>query len=642
MNTNTLFTEFSLHDTLVQSLNTIGFENASEIQKLTIEPILSGKDIFAQAETGSGKTGSFSIPLIEKILRKGIEVDNIAHIILSPTRELAQQTNKVIEQIGSSLKIKSACIIGGESFDKQKSFLEGRPHILVATPGRLCDLLNQKLIDLSGCSTVVFDEADRLFDMGFKKDIEFILKKIPVDRQIIMVSATSNQDVLRTAYRFHSEPLELKLNEDELLVDNIDHKVAMLSSKEKMPLLVNLLRKNQDTYALVFCNTQVQTHIVAEWLKDMGFKAMPISGRLPQKKRTKLMEEFRSREVTILVCTDVAARGLDIKDVNLVINYDLPQEAPNYVHRIGRTGRAGKTGEAISFCAHEDCEHIDAITALIDKSIPKMNLTNDDFAKDLSRKPFIDYKTLKVVNKNKDFEKTDHEDSEPLAPIKRTEFHPYVKSQRQNGKPNSRIFIYTTTSEKEAITAALGYFQILDKTLLNSEVLKKGMPKFLLFGPRKTQYKFTVNAIYKKILHPFLLEIIKLSRLDMSPRVSFNSGTIRISFTGRDAKMLGRNKNELLYALETLCRLHLANKIFIPKNLKFSLSYGDTNKEEKELFRLVDKMKKKVLSSKKSVMLKPMNPAERRLVHQYLDKDKKVKTDSVGEGRFKQVEIRLR
>ncbi len=686
METTTPFTEFELKPALLDSLKGIGFENASPVQELTITPVLEGKDIFAQAETGSGKTGSFAIPIIEQILRDEELMNNekrkVAYVVLSPTRELAQQTHKVFTQIGSPLNITSTCLIGGESIDNQKDLLKKHPYVLICTPGRLVDLIKQKCVDLANTKAVVFDEADRLFDMGFKKDIEFTLGKMSDHRQLIMVSATSNMDVLNTAYKFRSHPVELRLNVDSLLVDNIDHSLAMVTGEEKMPLLVKMLRDQEDTYALVFCNTQFMTHVVAEWLNLMGFKAKPISGRLAQNKRTRLMEEFRAKEVTILVCTDVAARGLDIKDVNFVVNYDLPQEAANYVHRIGRTGRAGANGKAVSFCAHEDCEFLDPISELIDAKIPRMDLTDDSFATDIPRKPYIDYKTLKVVERNaprerddrkrdnkrgnkKDHKPKDKFEGKPpvFKEYKLIDLPPYVKSESSDDK---RIFVTTTSDLKDAWQNAMGYYRINDKSLLQWDVLKQGPKKFFFFGSRKTTYKFTLKPIYKKLLLPFLMELVKISRLNVYVKVSFNKekNDININFSGNDEGLFSRNEKELLFAYEQLVKVYITTRVHLPGNIRINMSYGkgapvrserkdDRSRgrergskrekiDEKKITSMVDKMVAKVLESNKSVVLNAMNSAERRIVHQHLHDDSKVKTTSMGDGRYKKIQISLR
>lgn len=683
METNTPFTEFELKPALLNSLKGMGFENASPVQELTITPVLEGKDIFAQAETGSGKTGSFAIPIIEQILRNEELMNNekrkVAYVVLSPTRELAQQTQKVFTQIGEPLNIKSTCLIGGESIDNQKELLKDHPYILIATPGRLVDLIKQKCVDLSETAGVVFDEADRLFDMGFKKDIEFILGKMSDHRQLIMVSATSNMDVLNTAYKFRSHPLELRLNADSLLVDNIDHSLAMVSGNEKMPLLVKMLREQEDPYALVFCNTQFMTHVVAEWLMLMDFKAQPISGRLAQNKRTRLMDEFRDKKITILVCTDVAARGLDIKDVNFVVNYDLPQEAANYVHRIGRTGRAGANGKAVSFCAHEDCEFLDPISELIGAKIPRLDLNNDSFATDLPKKPYIDYKTLKVVERSprnnsrddrkKKFDKKKesnndfaNEKAPTFGPYELMTMHPYVKNESSEDK---RSFVTTTTDLNKAQENALGYYRLTDQSLLRWDILTQSGKKFIFFGARKTTYKFTIKPIYKKLLLPFLMELIKISRVNVFVRVSFNKdkNDININFSGNDEGLFARNGKELLYAYEQLIKVFITTRVHLPGNVGIYMTYGKsapkrdnsrTNDKsgrshrskpeinEKKITDMVDRMVAKVLESNESITLRPMNSAERRIVHQHLHDDTKFQTTSLGDGRLKKIEISLK
>ncbi|MCF8058934.1 MAG: DEAD/DEAH box helicase [Bacteriovoracaceae bacterium] len=704
METTTPFSDFKLSAALLNSLGDIGFKNASPIQELTLNHILEGKDIFAQAETGSGKTGAFAIPIIEQILREEGETAQapedklIQYVTLSPTRELAQQTHKVFNDLGQSLGIHAACLIGGESIDKQKTTLKKGTRVLIATPGRLVDLIKQKSVKLDEVKAVVFDEADRLFDMGFQKDIEFILSKVNDNRQLIMVSATSNMEVLKTCYKFKSHPVELKLNEDSLLVDNINHSLAMITQKEKMPFLVNLLRKNTDVYAIIFCNTQIQTHLVAEWLRLMDFKAKPISGRLPQNKRTKLMEEFRSKEVTILVCTDVAARGLDVKDVNLVINFDLPQEAANYVHRIGRTGRAGKSGQAISFCAHEDCEYLDDIYKYIDGKIPKLDVQNEDVKADIVPKPYIDGKTLQLVDrnssqgnrdrkrdgdsrsknnrdKNKDMSTKNQEPSKYDAPLERalpTPLKKFVKSEEE--KRDRRFFIFTSETEDDANRAALGYYMITDETLLKKEIVSKGSKRYFFFGPRKTTYRYSLDNHYKRLLLPFIIEVLTLSHLDVRVKVAFKGETIEVSFNGPDEGLMLRNRAEMLQSFEQIMRLYLANKITLPSKLRWVVKVAgqktaapakerDNNRarpqqngrdqrrtrspekdkeREEKILKIAQQAKETVLSTKEPYTLKPLDPRDRRIVHQLLSEDPEVKTTSLGDGRLKKIEVSIR
>ena len=631
-----------------------GFKNATPIQELTMEPILSGKDVFAQAETGSGKTCAFVIPILEQILRDEksgeIKAHESRYAILSPTRELAQQTNKVFQQFGKKLGIESCCIIGGESIERQKDLIGKGVHVLVATPGRLADLVKQQVVALDNCKGVVFDEADRLFDMGFKKDIEFILSKASKNRQLIMLSATSNQDVLRTAYKFNSQPEELRLNVDSLLVDQIEHKLAMVSSEEKFPLLVNLLRKKENDYAIVFFNTQNQTHFVAEWLILMGFKAKPISGRLPQDKRTALMAEFRSKKTTILCCTDVAARGLDIKNVNIVVNYDLPQEAAHYVHRVGRTGRAGEAGFAISFCAHEDCEYLDPICKLINAKIEKMHLEDSDFATDICKKPHIDRKTLKLIPPKSYVNKQEHRPprenfkKEP-AKIEKREEAPVQNVEPNRPRIDRRFFEIETYHIKDAKQQAMQFLRISDEDLLGNEVLHQGRKKYFFFGPQMTKFKFFIKPLYSKLLLPFLINIIKMAKLDLYVKVSFRNGSLQVTFNGQDEKLLTKNYFELLNSFEHLIITYLQSRIVIHRNLNIQVRCfrsEDKKTDDQTLIDMAENIKKQVLNTNQPAMLTPMNSSERRIIHQHFANDKEVKTVSIGDSNLKQIQVSLR
>lgn len=672
----TEFTHFNLNQSLLDALTRIEFNTPTQIQEMCLPHLLEGSDIFALAETGSGKTGAFAIPIIHQILEaqqngeeKGL------YIILSPTRELAQQTDKVIKLIAENLDIKTVCVIGGESIEKQKEILELKPNIIVATPGRLLDVIKTTNLDVSNVKAVVFDEADRLFDMGFKKDIEYILKDMPDSRQFIMVSATTNFEVMSMAYKFKSNPIEVKLSEETILVENIDDKIAMIQSDEKMPFLVNLLNNHIDTYAIIFCNTQYQTHLLAQWLIDNGFKAKAISGRLPQNQRTKLMEEFHAKTVTILVCTDVAARGLDIKDINLVVNFDLPQDAANYVHRIGRTGRAGKKGEAISFCSFEDCENLDDIIALIGKSIPKIDIDDSSFATNVTKRPRIEPKSLRTYD-DINAETRANAKAGKNSKGKTIKEKPYKKADLilnlerpdvANDSTSKKEFIRTILDSESIKTLALDFFKINDDSLLKIEIVKKGMKKFFFFGSRKVTYKVTLKPVYKKLLSPFLTDIINILKLRVKVNVSFKSNVI-LSYEGQDIELLKKNNSELLASFEQLSWSYLIGKIDLPRHVKvisrvFDQSYDEAkakhdpksnHKGERkfkktyddsdfaEIIKEAKEIKEKVIESKSAILMRPLNAAQRRQVHELLGDDKLVKTNSVGEGRLKQIEVSYR
>lgn len=375
-----------------------------------------------------------------------------------------------------------------------------------------------------------------------------------------------------------------------------------------------------------------------------------------------------------------------------MINYELPQEAANYVHRIGRTGRAGKSGRAISLCAHEDCENLDAIYELIGSKIPKIDLKDEDFATDITARPYIDSKTLKVVernNKGNSREKTrarspkekegrqqmseqnTEQNHGPAEKKPLTEFLPFVPSASSG--PDSREFVYTTTSTKDLEKSALGYFRINDPELLDIKVLKTGMPKFFFFGPRKTTYSVQLKAIYKKLLLPFIIEIIKIARLRLFARVSFKNNNIRVSFDGPDEGLLLRNHKELLRSFEYLIKTYMLRKIRLPKDVRLEvISVNERNSRsdnkmrnpqrnqrdnrnklngdrrrryemsEEEIIAMAEEMKNKLLETKEPVSFKPLNSGQRRIVHQYFSDYENISTNSIGEGRLKKIEIELR
>jgi ATP-dependent RNA helicase RhlE len=497
--------------------------------------------------------------------------------------------------------------------------------------------------------------------MGFNKDNEFVLKNVKPTRQLIMVSATNNQEIFRTAYKFNSNPEEVKLNEDSLTVDNINQQIAMISEEEKMPYLVNLLRKNDDNYAIIFCNTQYMTSLVAIWLEQMDFKVKPISGRLPQNTRTKLLQDFRDKKINILVCTDVAARGLDIKDVNLVVNWDMPHEAPNYVHRIGRTGRAGKSGLAVGFCGYEDSENFEAITQYIGMSIPKADIEDEDFATDVVKRPRIDSKTLKVYDNKPKVEKKKYEKKKvekKTMDTKTVSKETKAKAPAKEVKVYERFYEVSSYSFDEAKNKALNYFSINEESILEHEVTGKGSKKFFIFGAQKVNYKFKIQPIYRKILLPFLIKTIKIMGLQIYVNVTYKDPNVSVIFSGKDSGLLLKNKFALHNALKDLSLTYLRNKVTMSSNTKitYRTEAGDKPssdnsrtraprkadpKQEAWLQKKADEAKKEVLATKSSFLMKKLNPADRRLVHQYIEKDEQFKSSSIGDGRFKQVEISL-
>lgn len=653
-------------------------KNASLIQEKTIPLILEGKDIFALAKTGSGKTAAFAIPTLQKIISsKSSSQNKHSHLILSPTRELAQQTFNILRSMSAGFDLSIVNVIGGESAEEQIKLLRTFPDIVVGTPGRINDLSKQKELNISLVQSIIFDEADRLFDMGFKKEIEYILKQAPNDRQIIMLSATSNQDVIRTAYKFHSHPEEIKTGEDNLTVDKITQKLIMLTEEEKFPYVVNLLRREEDIYAIIFCNTQFKTHLVGQWLKDMGLKADSISGRLPQNKRTKLMESFRNKETTILVCTDVAARGLDIKNVDIVVNYDLPSECANYVHRIGRTGRAGQSGEAYGLCAHEDCENLEAINKLLGYSIPKHPISNEDFSTDICPKPKIDRKTLKTLEKK------------PLKQKEKIQKSKEVKNTKPIRKEKSNMentFTITTSNLTDAKSQALNYFKIHNEELLQHEITKKGKKKFFFFGPRECTYEFKFASLSSTEIENFINKLLSKMHLNLYIDSKVTGKNISIDLKGEDIGLVLTNRKALLLAIDHVVKQFIFKKSNLPKGSKVFINaigenakkspeknFRSTDKREnrdnrgnrdsrgnrenrgnrpqqrtstgrfsdEDLIQMANGLKLEVLKNGKEALTQSLNAAQRRIIHTHLQEDPQVETTSIGDGRFKKIKISM-
>jgi len=680
------FDEYHLDDRLLSQLTKNNFVNPTHIQKQTLEPILNGEDIFAMAETGSGKTGAFVIPLIQKIVSGGLVPNHqdCLYIVMAPTRELAHQTAKVLKLFGSECGISSACIIGGEDIEVQKEALRQGVHFIVATPGRLIDLFKQKIVQFQSCEAVVFDEADRLFDMGFKDDISFILSKLPKTRQILMFSATNNFEVLNTAYKFGAHPSEINLSKDNILVDNINHSLIHAGDKEKMPLLVGLLRANPDQRTMVFCNTKNETHIVAEWLQNLGMKCRPISGNLPQSKRTKLVSEFREKQIDVLISTDVAARGLDIDDVNLVINYDLPQDPSSYVHRIGRTGRAGKVGRAVSLCAFYDCENLGPIEEYIKEKIPVEQIDEKLLATDLGQRPRLrdprderdsrdqDSRRGARNSRNPRTERGDNqangntarqEGRGPQRPRTQSrERNPDTRNNRRTARPDEtqtrkprpaahrseevqkvRDLTLTSVNFENAKKEAMTKMGLEREEHLSHEVVEQGSKGFLgLFGKKESTYRFYYNPKYDALAQSFLDKIIDVSHFDLSYKISAKPERLTIDFVGADEELLCRHEYELLESLEFCLRKFLIKKAGMDKDFKVNLTCnGQSNEslQEKKLETLALKMKEKALSKNKPVVLNPLNPRERRIIHQTLSEDSSVTTTSIGNGHYKRIQI---
>jgi superfamily II DNA/RNA helicase len=371
------FSDLDLHPALQSAVEKLGYEEATPIQEATMPHVLEGKDVAGLAQTGTGKTAAFILPLMERIVRARLNPDQLSDeekakresrmfmdwrsnqfiLVLVPTRELCEQVYEAAMKFRGDSGLRAVSIYGGVSYDKQKEGLRNGVEFVIATPGRLIDLYKENLLDLKQVRAIVFDEADRMFDMGFKDDMKFILERVPKDRQFLVFSATLNLDVMNTAYQFGADPVEVNVSRDQAKAENVVDKIFHVGQEEKGPHLLSLLNVHKPRQTIVFSNFKMNVPRIAQFLTDNGHPAVGISSLMTQSQRTRVMEQFKGdSDNNILVATDVAARGLDIKGVDMVVNYELPDDPENYVHRIGRTGRAGEKGIAFSLVSDRDVD----------------------------------------------------------------------------------------------------------------------------------------------------------------------------------------------------------------------------------------------------------------------------------------------
>jgi ATP-dependent RNA helicase DeaD len=372
------FSQLPISKQVLNSISKMGYKEPTEIQKKAIPVALEGKDIIAQAQTGTGKTAGFGIPLIEKINPKE---KKIQALVLVPTRELAIQVAKELKDIGRTKKVFVLSVYGGKSINHQIKFLKkGNDTVVVGTPGRVKDLIERGYLKLDNVHTFVLDEADRMLDMGFIEDIEFIMSHLPKEKQTLLFSATMPKAILNLAEKFlKKDYVFLKVVPEKITVEKIKQKAYRVDSGKKLETFVNVLKETLDGKVIVFTKTKKMADELAKKLKTNGFNADAIHGDYSQRKREKVLNSFREGKLNILVATDVAARGLDIKDIKVVYNFDLPNDTESYVHRIGRTGRAGKNGIAISFFAPDEDIFFNRILKITKASIELVNISSNPF-----------------------------------------------------------------------------------------------------------------------------------------------------------------------------------------------------------------------------------------------------------------------
>ncbi len=372
---DTKFTDLEIHEDVQKGIEESGFEFCTPIQAMALPVALQGKDVSGQAQTGTGKTAAFLIACFNKLLtqerKESAKKNPIRALVVAPTRELAIQIHEDGKPLIKHTDLKMGLAYGGTDYDKQRSTIEAGVDILIGTPGRIIDYFKQNVFALDALEVIILDEADRMFDLGFIADIRYLFRAMPEpsERLNLLFSATLSHRVAELAYEHMSEPEVVKI-EAEMTADRVEEIAYMPSNDEKIPLLMGILKKAGDERSVVFINTKHMAEKIEAWLKENEFRCALLSGDVPQKKREKLLQKFKDGDVNVLIATDVAARGLHIPDVNLVVNFDLPTDAEDYVHRIGRTGRAGASGVAASLICETYAMNIMDIEEFIEHRIP--------------------------------------------------------------------------------------------------------------------------------------------------------------------------------------------------------------------------------------------------------------------------------
>lgn len=363
------FEDLPLSQEIINGIEELGFRNLFPIQAQAIMPLLAGKDVIGQAQTGTGKTAAFGIPMVERLNPK---IKSVQGLVLEPTRELAIQVAEHISRIGKYASFKVLPVYGGKPIQNQIYALERGVHIVVGTPGRIIDHLKRGTLDLASVKVVVLDEADRMLDMGFIDDIEYILSNVPTDRQTSLFSATIDQSVMNVCDRYMRKPEKILVSKDEIALTQMDQYYMVVNPRNKFQVLCNVLDENHIERAIIFCKTRIGTNMLADRLERQGYDAKPLHGGFTQAQRDSVSDSFRKGRLKFLVATDVAARGLDIQGITHIINYDIPLDALVYFHRIGRTARMGGEGTAITLVGYGEIPELDRIKALTKTSIEQL------------------------------------------------------------------------------------------------------------------------------------------------------------------------------------------------------------------------------------------------------------------------------
>ena len=370
------FEDLPLTTDIKKGIEELGFTELFPIQAQAIIPLLEGKDVIGQAQTGTGKTAAFGIPMVERI---NPNIKRVQGLVLAPTRELAIQVAQRISRFSKYTKLKVLPVYGGESIGKQIRALERGVHIVVGTPGRTIDHLERGTLNLSSTKVVVLDEADRMLDMGFIDDINYILSKVPADKQMSLFSATIDDSVMNMCHRYMKNPEKILVSKDEIALEQMNQYYMVVNSRNKIDYLLTMLKTNNVDKAIIFCNTRRSTDWLARKLRYHRYSAEPMHAGFTQAQRDRVTNAFRAGRFNFLIATDVAARGLDIQGITHIINYDVPVEAPVYFHRIGRTARNGGEGTAITLVGYGEIPGLNKIKNLTNTNIEELEAMNPQY-----------------------------------------------------------------------------------------------------------------------------------------------------------------------------------------------------------------------------------------------------------------------
>ena len=402
------FTDYSISSLIKEQLDVMGYKKPTDIQFKAIKHILEGEDVMAVAQTGTGKTAAFAIPVIdrlEKRSRKGYK--GVRCLVMVPTRELAKQLSGVFNEIGKRTSVKSFGLYGGVEQEQQIQMLKSGLDVLVATPGRMFDLIAQNHLDLSKLEFLVLDEADLMLDLGFMKDIQDVLKHIPKKRQTLFFTATITKKIKSLAYSIVKDAIRIQISPKNPVAKNIDHAVAFVEMDDKRFFLENILKEYEDKKFIVFVRTKVRVERVVAAMERVQVKSEALHGGIDQKDRFAVLDRFRSGENNVLITTDVAARGIDIPTMDYVINYDLPDDPENYVHRCGRTGRGNKRGQALSFCSDAERPLLEAIEEYTGEEIAHYEISKDEYMDILNDSDDGSYDWKKLIDETNKEEGTE-------------------------------------------------------------------------------------------------------------------------------------------------------------------------------------------------------------------------------------------